>query len=271
MMGTQVVNNGGGTPPVGRVIARSRNRMLSEDGKSPAPEMSYGTNPIVKNLMPGSEEWAKDEAGARYAMFELFNVGTSGAKTPKMRNISDKMLDQFWSKQGGDFRNGDLDRMIKEDARYQNFLNQFGLELEKQLNANGGDIEKLKDMPFLIPQAMKPKFRDHTEGLGITVDGVNYIVVVLTKFTVKPGGSYTAEVQVQMYDSFGVDESDIEKLTRNEKSGWDWLWHQKNVFLGWFMKSRFIAWWTLQHVFGCKPLRTVIINNETLSGTINKK
>jgi hypothetical protein len=116
---------------------------------------------------------------------------------------------------------------------------------------------------------MKPKFKDHVSGLGITVDGVNYMVVYLTKFTVHPGGIYTAEVQVRMYDSFGLDKSDIDGLDKNEEKGiWDrGVQNMKNTPKR-LARAFFVAWWTLQHFFGYKPLRTVIIINEKISGFI---
>jgi hypothetical protein len=103
-----------------------------------------------------------------------------------------------------------------------------------------------------------PTFNDNFSGLGITIDAINYTCVVLKKFTITPQGKYVASIQVQMYDTFGLDDEDVKNFG------------EQNIFKKVGAKLGFIAWWVLQHVKGYKHLNTKIFNDETISGTLKK-
>ncbi len=245
-----IINSNTTTQPAGSpVIARSKNRLNQEDTK----ENDGNPNTFGKE---GKFYAESDDDVALADMRKLINAGTVFADA-RMRSVAIQMYDQFKSKKGGDFHSPDLDNEIKDDERFKMFVQIFKLRFEGVLANNGGDIKSLINSPISI-QDIVPTFNDNATGLGITVDALNYTCIVLRKFTIAPDGKYVASIQVQMYDSFGLDTKDVNNFGRN------------NVFKRVTFKLGFIAWWILQHVKGYKHLDTQIYINETLSGTIRK-
>jgi hypothetical protein len=180
-----------------------------------------------------------------------------------MITIAQQMFQQFSSKKGGTFRRAALDRIIKNDQRYQNFLQEFKARFEAALKENNGNIGAIINDPVRLQQ-VSPKFNDNTGGLGITVDALNYVQIVLAKYEII-GNNYSISVQVQMFDSFGLDTPDILNFGKADPKA---KWYQKvGLWLKRQIKGGFAAWWILQHVRGYKHLNTEIINNETIKGT----
>jgi RHS repeat-associated protein len=230
-------------------IARSTNRLNQEDMKeNDGDPDKWGS---IGRMFAKNEEFALDKVN------DLINIGTKDAGE-EMKEVAKEMFNQFRTKKGGVYYSEKLNKEIKNDYRYKDMIEKFSKRFEKKITSLKGDINKLRNVPEKIDITdIVPVFHDNTTGLGITVDGINYTVITISKFKINPDKTYTATIKVRMYDSFGLDTQDILDLLNHP-----------NIILRKALVSNFIAWWILQHVKGFKHLDVKIENTETISGSL---
>ena len=236
VMGSDAINNHIITNQAGRLIAfssKEANRLVNSDG-STADDGLPGTTAYIKGRDNDKEDDLKED------MLDLIMSTTSSSKV--MRNVALKMTQRFFENTGGEFSDPDLDAAVDDDDNFKGFAKNLLRRFNAELDAVGGDLGRLK--PFTIGNPAFNSRANFKDGLGITIHGVSYVEVHLLKYEPYRNKNYYVQLQVDLYDNFGLGSEDLQidnYLTQ---------WYK------WFDMHAFQSWYLLQHKFGHIPLRT---------------
>jgi hypothetical protein len=95
--------------------------------------------------------------------------------------------------------------------------------------------------------------QDFNNGLGVMINGVQYVYVVATHYNYFPTAiKYCLTLKFIFYDVFGLDDDDLTEFGAASDSAFS-----SNAAIG------ITAWWQLQHQHGYAPLVTRIILEQT--------
>jgi hypothetical protein len=161
------------------------------------------------------------------------------------------MRAKFATKQGGIYRNQELNEAVKNNTVFKNFTKNFAKVFNDNLRIANGDINSVNS--FEIPQDLHPKFNSESDlfsGFTILIDDTAETEVEITDYTIV-NGKWKATFIITITDWFGMDNNDVDK-------------YQYVPYIG----NGFAAWWLLQHTRGYKPLETKISCAVTLSGNL---
>jgi hypothetical protein len=143
---------------------------------------------------------------------------------------------------GRSFSDPDLTAAVLSDDNFKGFAKNLLRRFNQELNAVGGDLVRLK--PFTIGNPAFNSSKNNTDGLGITIHGVSYVEVHLLKYEPGLRKNYFVQLQVDLYDNFGLGAEDL--VIDNYLTQWYKWWDSK----------AFQSWYLLQHKFNHVPLRT---------------
>lgn len=181
----------------------------------------------------------------RFMVTSLFSVGD-------LEVVVLKMIDRFKSNVGGEFIDPVLTKKVKEHASTIRFSDSIKTHITDTLIREKGNLKPLKneivhwtDNAFGHPRfgTWGDKFAG---GLTICMNDTWAYEVSVTEYEVD-GTSFKGKYKIMLYDNFGLDQPDVEKV-------YSWL-------IG------FRSWYILQHMKNYKPFITTIELEETFEGT----
>ncbi|WP_343657849.1 DUF3289 family protein [Chryseobacterium sp.] len=229
----EIINNiqvdfadGNYTNPM-RLIGHTRNRGNVED-------LQYGTNGNV-NWIPTYLQNAQD-SHYFYLMTDLFTKCTTFDSG--LRSVGLDMIDKFQNGNGADYSNSILNEKAQESVQTRNFLKEFGEKFHQRLLATNMN---LNNVPIIDMDEIRPKYDglyNKFHGLQILVNDTEYSEIYLESFTPISNNKWTAIIQLEVLDHFGLDLHDAQAYQN---------WH-----------DGFLAWWILQHVRNYRPFKTKI-------------
>jgi hypothetical protein len=186
--------------------------------------------------------------------FKLASVGQSG-NNPYI----DRFTQHFKNGNGNDYRDTIyLTEMMLFVPIYKKLLNEIAYTFSQEMKKTTGDFTRVSfgngRLSKFFP--MNIAFGDNRI-LNMLVGGVQEIKIYLTKmqFDYNPNGGfeplYKGELNIVIYDDFGVSEADTIKTAWATSLG----------------RYAIIAMWILQHQRGYKPFRTIFSINLPVNGT----
>jgi hypothetical protein len=200
-------------------------------------------NVFAMDRMPGGLATQTDAQ-----LFEVLrNMAQSLFTTSDLKDNTNKMIDKFKAKEGGDwstraYSNPSLTKLAKEHDSTKRFVKAIRDHLAQALAAQAGDAGKLTRFADRIPSPVYNSTSNLFDGLTIAVNDTWAFEVYLTDYEMTSTSDYRATVKFIIYDHFGLDPADI--------TGWEKL--DKALLAG------FRAWFLLQHVRGYRPFVTKI-------------
>jgi hypothetical protein len=132
--------------------------------------------------------------------------------------------------------------------------------IHQALRAAGWDINRLVapsdlGVPAFNEGSAKFSTGDFNNGLGLMINGVQYVYVVATHYRYdSKAARYGVRLRFIFYDVFGLDDDDLEEF------GADSDYNVSAAAVG------ITAWWQLQHQFGHAPLVTRIVVDKAFEG-----
>lgn len=131
--------------------------------------------------------------------------------------------------------------------------------IHQALQDAGWDVTKISaptDLGVPAFNAGSPKFStgDYDNGLGLMINGVQYVYVLATHYLHDPKAArYCIGLRFLFYDVFGLDDDDLAEFGASDN---------------WSVDKRIgiTAWWQLQHQFGYAPLVTRVIVDRAFEG-----
>ena len=207
-----------------KIIGKTVKRNNTED-------MQYGTNGNASGITPANLSGLSN-ADLITSMKGLFYVCTFFDN--ELKAVGDKMIQKFADKTGGTFSDPVLNKKVEQSSAFATFLKKFGKELNNELKASNGDIDKVSTITLRLD--IRPVFNgfyNKFHGLQILINDTEYTEISLDNFEIGPREAWAAEVTVTIHDHFGLDKNDALKY-----QGWS---------------SGFPSWWILQHMRGLAP------------------
>ena len=154
-----------------------------------------------------------------------------------------------------DYSHKDLNQAVKEydtdgnDKYQKTFFNQIA-ELIKKYD---GNILELKNIG-LVGTARYNTTWAQMSGLGIILNGTeSYRIEIINYKCLEK--KFIVEIDVKIYDNFGLDKNDITVTNKDEMRG-----HMKKF------PYEFLSWFYLQRVRGYAPFRTVMEYTDIIEG-----
>lgn len=240
-----LINNGIDISDVPDGAPQNQNRIIGSapkrHGNNPE-DLQYGTNGNTSGIL--SSMVGKTNAELFSSMRSL--LWQTSILNPEMRTVTGLMADRFESNIGGTFENATLTAHVKQSVQYQNFLRTFGERLSGKLTEVNGNIDNI---PEISTNDIRPKFNgtwNKFVGLQIAINDTESHEIKLLNFRTEGGVLWSADVEVPIYDNFGLDKADA-------------LTYQGN-------HSGFSAWWLLQHTRGYKPFVTKVVIKSGIGG-----
>jgi hypothetical protein len=182
-----------------------------------------------------------------------------GSEAWNCRAVADKFVSHLEKGNGSDFRETSyLSGMMVNLSVYQKLFNEIARVFRERIRSNQGDFTNMTFGAASLRQffPMGIGFNE-SPALKTLVGGVQELQVYLKKIQYgasSSGGngiSYDAELNIVIYDDFGVSENDTVNASFAAGLGRDGL----------------IAMWMLQNQRGYKPFRTVFNFTTKLNGT----
>lgn len=168
-----------------------------------------------------------------------------------------KMIRNFKDNAGLEFSNSNLTSEILKHKSTKEFCNRIEDCIKAQLNLSNCNPASLKD-EFIYLETInrfgRPSFKEFFDtigGLRIMWNDTWAYEIYVTNFDTNDGVNYNVEYKVVLYDHFGLDKPDLEKI---------YYYHQG-----------FRAWFVLQHVRNFKPFITKAEFDKSFAGNISEK
>ena len=219
-----------------RLIYQSaRSKGVTADNKT-APDMTYNdyTFNQIAALHPYFEYQLKESADTLF--HEFSSMATDFFATGKMNDVILDMIQHFRYGNGKPYSNSVLTQEVKNHSSTQNFINGVKDIIKNQLAFNGGNLGALDyaTLKNKIGNLTRPSFStwyDRIHGLTITINDTwgNNVQVINYKVS---GTKFSGTLRFNIYDHFGLDQPDVEKIYGD--------------------LAGFRAWFTLQHYQGFK-------------------
>ncbi|SOD20569.1 DUF3289 family protein, partial [Pedobacter xixiisoli] len=166
--------------------------------------------------------------------------------SPEMRNVTEQMANRFHNNIGGIFENATLTAQVKQSVQYQNFLKTFGAKLGERLTLVNGDINQVIKLETNDYRPIFNSAWNKFSGLQIAINDTEEHEIKLLNFRKEGGVLWYADVEVTIYDNFGLDKHDA-------------LHYQAS-------HPGFAAWWLLQHTRNYKPFVTKVVIKSGIGG-----
>ncbi len=174
-----------------------------------------------------------------------------------------RMIAKFKRNEGGIYEDSVLSKDISEDESTIEYCKKLEDYIAQKIKENNGKIAMLLENIVDFDRDARqnkgksfssPKFDSKTNRLKGETIAINdvWATEVFIKNVKLDGSNYTINYEVTLWDHFGLDLPDMEKLP--------------NVIP--IIKQTFAAWFTLQHLRGYKPFITKIQFNKTFKGSL---
>ena len=244
----------------------------SVDPDLPGPPPKYGQDFTfgVGRAAPGGEDVGATPDELKPKMEKLLAIFAAGDDT----GMAKRLFKKFLAKQSRVyyFEDKDLNAAADDHDNIQYFCAAalgapypFGIppapgktRIHQALKAAGWDVNKLLaptdlGVPAFNRGSKAWQTRDFNNGLGLMINGVQYVYVVATDYGYDAaGGMYCIKLKYILYDVFGLDDEDLDKYGAKEDT-----WSTAAAKVG------ITAWWQLQHQHGYAPLITRIVVERT--------
>lgn len=178
-----------------------------------------------------------------------------------LENNLDAMIDKFARKEGGIYESTILNNAISISPQVRKYCDGINAYLREQLIGNGWDISALEDKHVYFTKDSDLKLRkkknkhfenrpifntweDRVKGTAIALNDIWATEVKVTSFH-KTRKHFEVTYQVTLWDHFGLDITDMEKIF--------------NVIPS--VGETFVCWFILQHLRGYIPFITKITFN----------
>jgi hypothetical protein len=241
-----LINNGIDVNDLPDNTPQNQNRIIGSapkrHGNNPE-DLQFGTNGNVSGIY--SPLINKSDAELFSSMRNL--LWKTSVLSPEMRSVTTQMADRFENNIGGTFENATLSQKVKLSVQYQNFLKTFGKELSKELTKTSG---KINQIPNIETNSFRPIFNgfwNKFAGLQIAINDTEAHEIKLLNFRTEYSTFWYADVEVTIYDNYGLDKADALKY--------------QGKHLG------FAAWWLLQHTRSYKPFVTKVVIKSRINGS----
>ncbi|NOQ70875.1 MAG: DUF3289 family protein [Crocinitomix sp.] len=185
---------------------------------------------------------------------ELFDIMTSQSRwvgVGELQTNNDAMIQRFQESTGGFYENDILTEKVRSHPSTQRFIKEIERTFHKALKENNGSAEDLL-MELYDGDGGNPRFNSYGDiffgGLTFAINDMQMYDIELTNIEYPFKGRYSAQINLIMYDHFGLDETDPTEYTYD-------------VFESWFV---------LQHNRGFQPFITRVVIPLTISGGLNE-
>jgi Protein of unknown function (DUF3289) len=233
----------------GRIGGSTRRPGMQTNGTQIANDLTYGqwTKKQITNLhplmniqanMPEESNWLDF-----YAMSNL--IFASGDLAT---NIN-QMIGHFRGNTGADYSSPILESAVANHASMREFVSNTGKAFYDKLATVSGNANRLRGAE--LQQIARPIFNEASDiwrgGLTIAINDVWAYDIDMVKYD-REGDNYQATLRLTLWDHFGLDRPDLEKIYVNA--------------------AGFRAWFVLQHMdeYGYKPFKVKIPLTYTFSG-----
>ena len=240
-----LINNGIEVSDLPDNTPQNQNRIIGSapkrHGNNPE-DLQFGSNGNVSGIY--SPLINKSDAELFSSMRNL--LWKTSVLSPDMRSVTTQMADRFESNIGGEFVNATLTQNVKLSVQYQNFLKTFGERLSERLTALNGNINQVDEINTNAYRPIFNGFWNKFAGLQISMNDTESNEIKLLNFRTDHSNLWYADVEVTIYDNYGLDKADALKY--------------QGKHLG------FAAWWLLQHTRGYKPFVTKVVIKSRING-----
>jgi hypothetical protein len=234
-------------------------------------------NPIIKNILPNIPTGLDIRLFNNFSDELLFWDFKETAKLcftqGDMKNNISKMIDKMRENKGGiydcDDEGKELKAAIINDPATINYCKEINKYLANKLHKYKGNLNYLKDMqPYFnnekeldrrekkgkkFTRPIYNSWANRIGGLTIATNDIWSTEVAVTSYKLE-GKDYKVEYTVTLWDHFGLDKPDMEKIHN----------------LVPIANETFICWFILQHLRGYKPFITRIQIKCNFEGNIDK-
>jgi len=199
------------------------------------------SKPQTTSVM-NSMQFATNSALFGY-MGNILKEGTFLTETKEV----DITMNHFKANTGSDLNRPGLAKMMLNTDPLKNTTNDISIKFKQKMTAFNGDFSKISI------DVNRPNFTfSDSPTLKAIVGGTQQLDIFLTSINIdNKARTYSANLSLNLYDDFGVSESDVTNPSLAA------LWGQNA--LG--------AFWVLQHQRGIKPFRHVFNFNMKVNGT----
>ncbi len=205
-------------------------------------DLTYGTNGNTNGVMPSIFQYS--DAQLFNKMRVLFNLTT--ILDADMAVAAHDFIHAFNQSNVNTFGHINLSRKVQASSVYKNWVKRFTSLLNTNLQQVNGDINNVQSIT--INNRLKfDELLHRYNGLQILINDTESNKITLEDYS-KNGNHWSAIINVEIVDHFGLDKHD--------------------VILYQYKHEGFAAWWTLQHVRGYKPFRTVINLKQRIEGDL---
>lgn len=178
-----------------------------------------------------------------------------------------RMIAYFKANKGGIYQDAVLTAAIKSDSVTTNYCNKVEKYLSNKIKQNSTDLHKIEDKKpnlgnssqivnnrkSLNKNFTRPIYNsdeNKTGGLTIALNDI-WATQITVKQLKNKGNNYTCKYEVVLWDHFGLDIPDMEKIFNIIPS----------------VGETFVTWFILQHLRGYKPFITKMVFEKEFSGT----
>ena len=163
-----------------------------------------------------------DESDTPDMLFKEFSkMTTNFFSRGEMEDVILDMINHFKTGNGTSYSNNILTKHVINHKSTQEFIDFFKKGLINQLIKNNGDLASLRyiegssnplyDYLKKAPRPVYNEFKDILNGLTITIDDIWGHNATVKNYSLK-GKHFTGILHFNIYDHFGLDKPDVEKI-----------------------------------------------------------
>jgi len=239
---------------------------------------SYKVNiPIIKKLIPeistGLDVRLFDKLSTESLFWDFEQTATLFFASGELQGNIERMIAKFKKNEGGVYEDRILTKYVSDNPNTKKYCMNVEDYIAEQLKQNVADLKKAEDAkpyfgsPETITRNRKTKNKEYftkpmysydnlsnvTGGLTIALNDIWAAEVLLQELKFDKD-NYTGKYQVTLWDHFGLDLPDMEKVFNIIPS----------------VGETFVTWFVLQHLRGYKPFITKMTFERTFSGNIKE-
>ena len=239
------------------IIAKSKNTLFGADSKHSKgkrlPDKYYTNSGNIYSL-------TKEELLER--LFHLMETGAMGENEKFARDFAQKFVQNRYYDLQHTYSNSEISNVIKKSEKFKEYVEEISKKIKTELALSNFHI---KNNQLIVSQELdrfhfKNELKNYYDtGLIITIDQVSYVEVELNNIIYQNGKPAKLETTFIIYDTYGLDDIDLEKyglLTESSFDAWstffDRDWKQKGISS--IFGMLFNCWWGLQYYHDCVPL-----------------
>lgn len=127
--------------------------------------------------------------------------------------------------------------MVKKSKKFENWLKEFGFQLNERLKVTNGSIGTIENV--ILDERVR---LNETKSLTILINDTQKtdVYIINHQYDFNPtSGVWEAVIRVNVTDNFGIDDGDVTEFWNHFPGG-----------------AGFVAWWILQHRKNYWPFMT---------------